>query len=208
MRREVVAALGGYDPEIFVWANELEFTLRFFDLGFRHLHYPEVVAQHMKPPLEKGAGILEPGYRFNARHWAYIATKLFDPRAAAAAILALFLRTLIDGIRLDPVAFKALRDLAAGLIHGLRHRDPMRNPALAPFYRRNFETYASPWWLLRPLAQLVRELPRELITQGRLGAEPRDMGRRDAYLQARASLYPEVPARLEFAPDPVVALVE
>ena len=30
--------LKGYDPEIFVWANELEFMVRFFDAGFRHLH--------------------------------------------------------------------------------------------------------------------------------------------------------------------------
>jgi len=31
MRREVLDVLDGYDPEIFVWANELEFMLRFFD---------------------------------------------------------------------------------------------------------------------------------------------------------------------------------
>lgn len=70
MRRRVVDALGGYDPEIFVWANELEFMLRFFDAGFRHLHLPEVVAQHMKPPPETGQGIQERGYRINRRHWA------------------------------------------------------------------------------------------------------------------------------------------
>ena len=46
MRREALRELGGYDPGIFVWANELEFMLRFFDRGFRHLHLPEVVAVH------------------------------------------------------------------------------------------------------------------------------------------------------------------
>ncbi len=67
MRRRVVEALGGYDPEIFVLANELEFTLRFFDQGFRHLHLPEVVAQHMKRAL--GASWIEVrGYRTNARN--------------------------------------------------------------------------------------------------------------------------------------------
>src|SRR4051794_4460690 len=35
MRRRVVEELRGYDPEIFVWANELEFMIRFFDHGFR-----------------------------------------------------------------------------------------------------------------------------------------------------------------------------
>ena len=33
MRREVLDELRGYDPNIFVWANELEFMLRFFDVG-------------------------------------------------------------------------------------------------------------------------------------------------------------------------------
>src|SRR4051794_13457439 len=54
MRRNVIEALSGYDPEIFVWANELEFMLRFFDHGFRHLHLPDVVAQHMKAVEDTG----------------------------------------------------------------------------------------------------------------------------------------------------------
>ena len=48
VRREVLERIGGYDPNIFVWANEVEFMLRFYDAGFRHLHMPEVEAIHMK----------------------------------------------------------------------------------------------------------------------------------------------------------------
>src|SRR4051795_11277719 len=83
MRRAVIDALGGYDPEIFVWANELEFMLRFFDHGFRHLHFPEVEAVHMK---ETGAHWSEyftgRAYRINARHFAYVAGKLMRRRDA------------------------------------------------------------------------------------------------------------------------------
>src|SRR5437764_12481914 len=49
MRREVFEDLGGYDPGIFVWGNEPEFMLRFFDHGFRHLHLPQVVAHNTTP---------------------------------------------------------------------------------------------------------------------------------------------------------------
>lgn len=203
IRREVVRVLRGYDPEIFVWANELEFMLRFFDRGFRHLHLPEVVAQHMKPPPETGQGIQERGYRINARHWSYIAAKLLAPRDALEAWTAVLVRTVVDGVRWDPVAFKALPDALGGFIRGLRRRSPVRNPELSRCYRRNFETYASPWWLLRPPAQLLRELPREIFQEGLRVEEPDpDGGRRQSYLRERVAFYPEAAALLEFVPGP------
>src|SRR2546423_1075726 len=83
MRRHVIEALGGYDPQIFIWANELEFLLRFFDRGFCHLHFPEVVAVHMKEPGPPGGPFFTRAYCINSRHFAYIAAKLFAPRDAA-----------------------------------------------------------------------------------------------------------------------------
>jgi GT2 family glycosyltransferase len=205
MRRRVVRALGGYDPEIFVWANELEFTLRFFDQGFRHLHLPEVPAQHMKPPPDQALGIFERGYRLNFRHWAYIAAKHFTWRAAWEAFVALSVRAIIDGVRSDRVAFRALPDVLSGFIYGLRRRTPLRNPELARFYRANFETYASPWWLLRPIPQLLRELPRELLSQGRIsGTDGHQNDRLEEYIRVRRDLYPERATSLEFSPVPLV----
>lgn len=207
MRRRVVAALGGYDPEIFVWANELEFTLRFFDRGFRHLHLPDVVAQHMKaPPPLGGAWIEGRPYRINCRHWGYIAAKLFPLRTALEVLAVLLTRAVRDGLRMEPVALKAVPDAVAGFIHGLRHREPLRNPELARFYRENFETFASPWWFTRPVAELLRNLPRELVRDGLLlGRTERTGGRRDSYLSKRAALYPERAALLEFTPAPKVS---
>jgi GT2 family glycosyltransferase len=193
MRREVIEALGGYDPEIFVWANELEFLLRFYDRGFKHLHCPQVVAHHMKEPGD-GTGFDVRSYRINARHFAYIAGKLFRSRDAFEAFVALLARNVRDGLRRDRGAFRALPDTVRGFAHGLRHREPLRKPELSRFYRRNFESFASPWWLSRPLPELVRALPRELFS-----GRPVDVGRRDQFFDERGRFYPaEKPRTLRF----------
>jgi GT2 family glycosyltransferase len=196
MRRSVVEALGGYDPEIFVWANELEFTMRFFDRGFRHLHLPEVAAWHMKAPGSGENRIEERGYRINARHFAYIAAKLMRRRDAAEAFVALLARDIRDCLRKDRVAIKAVPDTVRGFIHGLRHREPLQNAELSRFYRHNFESFASPWWLSRPPSRLIRELPRELL-RGR----PLEVGRWDEFFDDRSTFYPDQPQTLEFSPS-------
>lgn len=195
VRRQPLQQLVGYDPEIFVWANELEFMIRFFDHGYRHLHLPDVVAQHMKAPSpDQGTWIDERGYRINARHWGYIAAKLLHRRDAAEALLALIARDIRDGVRTDRVALKAIPDTVKGFVHGLRRREPVRNAELSRFYRRNFETFASPWWLSRPMGQLLRELPREMFRRSR----PQNVGRRDEYYTDRTGYYPEEPATIQF----------
>ena len=193
MRLEVIEALGGYDPEIFVWANELEFLLRFYDRGFKHLHCPEIVAHHMKAPGD-GTGFDARSYRINARHFAYIAGKLFRPRDAFEAFGALLARNVRDGLRRDRGAFSALPDSVRGFANGLRHRDPLRKPELSRFYRRNFESFASPWWLSRPLSELVRALPSELLS-----GRPENVGRREQFFEERGPLYtPDRPETLQF----------
>jgi GT2 family glycosyltransferase len=204
MRRTVIEKLGGYDPEIFVWANELEFMLRFYDRGFRHLHFPAVVAQHMKRPPHYAADNIDWGpYRINARHFAYIAAKLLRRRDAAEALVALIVRDARDAIREKPVVIKSILDTVKGFVHGLRHREPVRNPKLSRFYRRNFETFASPWWLARPPGQLVRALPRELARRVvSRETRPDGIGRRQDFFEQRARFYPaDQPAVLEFSPD-------
>jgi GT2 family glycosyltransferase len=195
IRREVIQELGGYDPEIFMWANELELTLRFFDRGYRHLHLPEVEAQHMKPPADdRLSHAREPAYRWNARHFAYIAAKLFRPRHALAVLIALASSVLREGLRADPVALKALPDTLRGFAHGVRHRRPLRNPELSRFYRENFVSFASAWWFMRPAGELLRAYPRELL--GR--QKPARSDRIDEYYERRARYYPDRAATLDF----------
>lgn len=197
IRRGALAELGGYDPEIFVWANELEFTLRLFDRGFSHLHLPEVVAVHMKQVNRDWSGYFSSrAYRINARHFAYIAAKLFRPRDAFEALIALLALYLRDGLRTDRAALKAIPEALGGFTHGLRHRDPLRNPEISRVYRRNFLSYASPWWLSRPLGEIAKSAPGALLGRDGKGEPP--PGRRDEYYAQRARYYPEAADTLRF----------
>jgi GT2 family glycosyltransferase len=183
MRSRVLEALGGYDPEIFIWANELEFMLRFFDRGFRHLHVPELLAMHMKDTSDTDF-FSSSAYRFNSRHFAYIAAKLLRRRDAIEALVALLAYHIRDGVREDRAALRGILPCLRGLVHGLRHRDPVTNPELSRVYRRNFESFASPWWMSRPLPDLVRRVP--------------GPGRYEEYFSERSRYYPGAAATLEF----------
>jgi GT2 family glycosyltransferase len=201
IRRAALEELAGYDPEIFVWANELDFTMRFFDRGYRHLHFPVVTAEHMKAPPERplpGQTDWRP-YRLNARNWGYIAGKLLRGRDAPEALVALLAQCVRSVLRDEWGLVRGIPEILRGFAHGLRHRDPLRNPEVSRFYRRNFETFASPWWLSRPLGELLRALPRELLG-GRFRGEnrPRDVGRWDDFFAERAHAYPVEPAVLDF----------
>ena len=197
IRTEALLRAGGYDPEIFIWANELELTMKLLDMGYCHLHFPDVSALHMKPPPEEeGSWIDGRGLKINANHWAYIAAKLLHRRDAAEALVALIATNIRLGLRTDPVAFKAIPENVKGFIHGLRCRQPLQHAEVSRFYRRNFETFASPWWLSRRPGELLRALPRERL---RRGAGKPELGRRASYYEERARWYPtDRPATLKF----------
>jgi hypothetical protein len=156
-----------------------------------------------KPPKDVTAIDWRP-YRINARHFAYIAAKLLWRRDALEALVALIARVARDAMREEPVVIKAELDTIKGFVHGLRHRRPVRNRELSRFYRRNFETFASPWWLARPPAALARSLPREIVVKATGGeSRPDGIGRRQQYFEARARFYPDAePAALDFAAAP------
>jgi GT2 family glycosyltransferase len=200
MRRDVLEELGGYDPEIFVWANELEFMMRFFDHGFRHLHLPELQAVHMK---DTGAHWIEHfshrSYRINANHFAYCAGKTMRWRDSVGALVALVAIGVRDGIRHDSAAFKAVPESVKGFVHGLRHRQPVR-PEVSRAYRMNFHSYASPWWVSRPPVELVKNLPEEILRPRRKKmSAPLPDGRVKQYYAERARYYPDTASTLQFS---------
>ena len=196
MRRPVVERLGGYDPGIFVWANELEFMLRFFDAGFRHLHLPDVVAMHMKE-VKPGAwreGIGGRAYLLNAAHWSYIAAKRLHGRDAAGAFFALLVGTVRDAVREKRSAIQAIPGVVRAFARGLRVRDPVRSARVSRVYRENFHSWASPWWLSRrPSEWLTGALHRR--SNGANGGRP--PGRRDLYFAERSRYYPSQAATLD-----------
>jgi hypothetical protein len=89
-------------------------------------------------------------------------------------------------LRQDREGLKALPEVVKGFAHGLRHRTPLRNARISRVYRHNFFSYASPWWLSRPLGEIVRRAP-----------SPAG-GRRELYFEERARYYPDRAATLEF----------
>jgi GT2 family glycosyltransferase len=191
MRRAVIETLGGYDPKIFVWANELEFMVRFFDHGFRHLYLPDVAAQHMKPLPTEQDPVDWRAYRFNARHFGYVASKLLLRRDAFRVLVSLLTRNVLDGLAISPQAFRGLPHTIVGFLSGLRHSEPVRNPEVSHCYRADFETFASPWKLALPPREMARALPRELAGRIRRGKRVSLLGgRRAEFYERRARFYP------------------
>jgi len=200
MRREVLEALKGFDPQIFVWAHELEFMVRFFDRGFRHLHAPDIVAIHIKEAPPEGDWtdyFASRAYLLNSRHFAYIAAKHLRRREAAGAFVALLAHNLRDALRTRREAIKAVPETLAGFFEGMRRREPVSSAAVSRTYRRNFHSFASPWWLSRPVHRIVLDAPRIASDRLRGRATPKPTGRKDAYYAERARYYPASRSALE-----------
>jgi hypothetical protein len=184
-----------------MWANELEFTIRLYDHGYRHLHLPTVVAQHMKDPGAARGALDVSTYRVNARHWAYVAAKLLRARDAAGALLALLARSGRHALRADMGALAAVPITLRGFAHGLRHRQPVRSRELSRLYRTSFETFVSPWRIARPPRELVRALPGETARRALRGERPpKAPGYPERFYSERRDLYPTAPATLDFGP--------
>jgi GT2 family glycosyltransferase len=140
-----------YDPNMFIWANEMELTMRLLNRGYRHLHVPEIESVHMKAP---DLGYNERSARLNARHFAYIAAKLMQPRDAVLALWNVTLHLFFGAYSEHTRGLIALRDIPRGLRDGLRSRSPVR-PEVSRVYRRHTWHFASPFRQLRsPLERL------------------------------------------------------
>ncbi len=184
--RRAIERLEGFDPNIFIWANELEFTIRLLNEGLRHLFLPEVTAVHMKPPppVEQPAD----SYRVHMRHLAYVAAKLLRPGDAAVALANLTAKLALGLLR-RPSRWRALPSIAAGARAGIRSRAPVR-PPVSRLYRTSFRDFSSPlFYVGDPLA--VWRGSREA---GGLGAYIRSR-HRDFYA-SRSELYPDRTASL------------
>lgn len=153
IRRDALEAAGPFDPGIFIWAHELDFTMRLLDRGFRHLYLQEVTAVHMKAPGNDA--FVERPYRVNARHWGYIAGRRLRLRDVPPVLGNLCAQSALWGVRWDRRAFKALPDVLRGGAGGLRRRDPVR-AEVSSLYRRRFRDFAGPWPLLRTPADRLR----------------------------------------------------
>jgi GT2 family glycosyltransferase len=145
--REAIDRIGGFDERLFIWAHEVEWTMRFYDAGLRHLHLPEIRSLHMKalPPVSEFQNTR------NIRNIAYVAVKLMRPWDAGVSVFNLVVRSLIDGIRYRGLGPPALAGIVDGVRAGWAARQPVR-PVVSRLYRRNcleFSSYVRPWPRLR-----------------------------------------------------------
>jgi GT2 family glycosyltransferase len=144
LSRRAVATLGGFDPAIFVFAHEPEFTMRLLDQGLRHLYAPEITAHHMSAPAQR----LTPRfYKLHLRNLAYTAAKLLQPRDAAPVLANLamtaFLWTLVR-----PQMVRCVPGVFSGARAGLRCRSPVSG-RVSHLYRSDFVDFVSPFRFIR-----------------------------------------------------------
>ncbi len=183
--RRGLDVVGGYDPRIFIWANELDLTLRLLDAGLRHLYLPDVVAVHMKPPLQSHTH--DRPHVVNNGNLAYVATKLLRPLDAARVVGRLITLALLDTVAISPKSFtETLPRILSGVRRGLRARSPVR-PEVSAAARDNFGSFANP-------VQFVRG-PLERVVPGRQGPPPEERWAR--FRAQRARYFPEGRAVLQ-----------
>lgn len=139
--RRAIQQLHGFDKNIFVWAHEVEFTMRLLDHGLRHLFLPEVIAVHMKKPEQQDQYTT---FRFqtNMRNLAYIACKYMQPVDAVFGLISLVLRVLI-AMRPYPTALMAVPKIIEGIRTGLAIRSPVQ-ATISRTYRKNYNDYINP----------------------------------------------------------------
>jgi len=141
-----------YDPRMFIWANEMELTMRLLDRGFRHLFLPEVESVHMKGPNDRFAPHMVP---VNYRHWSYIAGKHLRPRDAVGAFGNLVLHVFFQAWSEDRRAIRSLREVPRGFARGLASRAPVRRE-VSRLYRLENRHFLSPLPFLRSPIERLR----------------------------------------------------
>jgi GT2 family glycosyltransferase len=184
--RRALDLLHGYDPNIFIWGNETEFTMRLLDAGLTHLFLPEVHAVHMKRPI---LSFERRRYLVNARHHAYMAGKLMRTSDALAAVAAIIVASALDFLVEERIAACAAPFAIVGFAEGLRRRHPVRG-AVSRAYRDNFRPFSGPVRFLRTPGERWRSRANPEC------AEAQRVRRQRRYFDERPRFHPQSRASL------------
>ena len=135
IRRSAIEEIGGFDPNIFLWAHELEFTFRLLNSGKKHVFVPNVHAIHRKPVPTPGESSSHKR-RLNLKNHCYIAAKFLRTPHVIKSVLALWVAVLYLSLRHLNLAF--LHDFLSGLRTGFINRAPVVDYSLS-------RKYAAEW---------------------------------------------------------------
>ncbi len=177
-----IRQLGGFDPLIFVWGHETEFTARVLDAGFRHLYLPEVESLHLKriQPMAQREWVAHLG------NVAYFAGKRLQPQDALGAIANLIVRSIIGSIKRPAAAREHVGGVLDGVRLGIRHRAPMRTE-VSRAYRHNYLDFVGIHKLLRGLGERLRP---PTAPPGGPETGPVNPARVDRFYARRPHVYP------------------
>ena len=146
IRSDVIATLGGFEPAIFVYTHELEFTIRLLNAGFSHLFLPEVRAMHNKPAGESKTYSLKAPLL-----WASNRGVILGKLMPIPYLVLILWRTMLGYFRYGFFTpfhiLKVIWHFFMGLFRGLGRRDPVSHET-ASFYSKNYMEFAPPvlWW--------------------------------------------------------------
>lgn len=118
LRKRALAAIGGYDPDIFLFANELDWTCRAALAGFRVLQADGAVVIHRASPRERSSTRHAYFYTRNTFRWLlrYVPEKLRD----------VFVRRYLADVLTHTVLHRTTTYLRA--VRELKDRKPPRTP--------------------------------------------------------------------------------
>ena len=146
--RGIVCKLGGFDENIFIWAHELEFTIRLLSYGGKHIYCPKLTGYHMSNtnrPLSKN--LLRFKLVTNLKHFVYIGAKFFGRRSAFKILLYQVIRLFFVSIRkMDFILFLKSYDLIVFFLRGLKSRSviPLE---LEQLYLEKFIEFVNPLYV-------------------------------------------------------------
>ncbi|MEN3014687.1 MAG: glycosyltransferase [bacterium] len=96
--KDTIKEAGYYDENIFVWAHELEYTIRILSRGLNHCYSPDIIAYHMKKNTHSDRQKLKISYRYNTKHIFYIAGKYFRGKYAYLVLSNLITTTIYTNL--------------------------------------------------------------------------------------------------------------
>lgn len=146
IRKFVFEKLIGFDTNIFIWAHELEFTIRLHDQNFNIAFYPEVTAFHFQNTGTKLTMEYKYfRYRVNMNNLFYIANKFFTGRILFYTNINLITKHIINKIKFKNFS-KIFSEVIFYIRLGLKSKYVI-NKKLQFIYYQNFYDFASPFKL-------------------------------------------------------------